>query len=109
MAGPSRGIETARKANGDAGSASQAVAAVDNRIFPDNFGAGGDLAERNHAPSDRAPNLQAIDEAGVLALGARRAGNDWEQPRLLRIDAGAAATRLAKETDDAAFEAGREG
>ena len=45
----------------------------------------------------------------VVALGQRRAGDDRQQPRLLGIDAGAGAARLAVEADDAAFEAAFQG
>ena len=48
-------------------------------------------------------------DADVFALGERRAGDDRQQARFLRIDSAAAAARLAEEADDAAFEAGCEG
>ena len=44
--------------------------------------------------------------ADVVALGQRRAGDDRQQPRLLREDARAAHARLAVEADDAPFKAG---
>ena len=84
----------------------EAIAAHHDRVFPDDLGAGRDLAQRDHPPGDRAPDLQAVDRADVFALGQRRTGDDRQQPRLLREDAGAGAARLAVEADHASFEAG---
>src|SRR5262249_50988653 len=60
---------------------------------------------RDHPPGDRAPDLQAVDHLNVVALGLGRAGDDGQQPRLLREGARAGAARLAVEADHAALKA----
>ena len=73
--GPRVGVDGERR---------EAIAAHHDRVFPDDLGAGSDLAQGDHPPGDRAPDLQAVDHRDVLALGQRRAGDDRQQPRLLR-------------------------
>ena len=68
----------------------KAIAAHHHRVFPDDLGADGDLAQRNHPSGDRAPDLQAVNRVHIAALGQGRTGNDRQQPRLLRKNARAA-------------------
>src|SRR5262249_54451811 len=55
---------------------------------------------------NRAPDLQAVEHSDVVALAHRWTGNDGQEARFLREDAGANATRLAVEADGAPFKAG---
>src|SRR5215510_10093337 len=87
----------------------KAIAAHNNRVFPDDFGAGNHLIHRNHPPGNRAPDLQAIEHSDVLALAHRWTSKDGQETRFLCEDASADATRLAVEADGAPFKAGLQG
>src|SRR5215472_14955618 len=91
------------------GESREAIAAHNNWVFPDDFGARDDLIHRDHPPSNRAPDLQAVEHSDVLALAQRWTGNNWQEARFLREDADAGVTRLAVETNGAPFKAGLQG
>src|SRR5262249_39746508 len=84
----------------------EAIAAHNDWVFPDNFGARDDLIHRDHPPGNRAPDLQAVKHSDVLALAFRWTGNDRQEARFLREDARRGATRLAVEADGAPFKGG---
>src|SRR5262250_3398704 len=65
------------------GKSREAIAAHNNWVFPNNFAARDDLIHRDHPT-----------------------GNDGQEARFLREDAGGGATRLAVEADGAPFKAG---
>ena len=83
------------------GDGRKTVATHHHGVFPGNFRAGGDLAERDHPPGDRAPDLQAVNRVDVTALGERWTCDDRQQPRLLRENATAAAAWFAIKADSA--------
>ena len=85
------------------GDGRKAVATHYHGVFPGNFRAGGDLAERDHPPGDRAPDLQAVNRVDVTPLGERWTCNDRQQPRLLRKNATAAVSRFPIKADSASF------
>src|SRR5215510_1018844 len=85
------------------------IAAHNNRVLPDDFGARDDLVHRNHPSGNRAPDLQAVEHSDVLALAHRWTSNDGQETRFLCKDARADATRLAVEADGAPFKAGLQG
>src|SRR6516225_9857655 len=87
------------------GKSREAIAAHNDWVFPDNFGARHDLIHRDHPPGNRAPDLQAVEHSDVLALALRWTGNDGQEARFLREDASRGATRLAVEADSAPFKA----
>ncbi len=91
------------------GEGREAIAAHHDRVFPDDRGAGSDLIHGDHPRGDRAPDLQAVDHADVVALGQGRTSDDRQQPRLLRVDSRAGAARLAVEADHASFKAAFQG
>ncbi len=82
------------------------VATHDDRMLPARFDAAHDLVQRDHASRHRTPDLHAVNGVDTAPLALGRARDDRQQPRLLREDACRAAARLAKESDDATFEAG---
>src|SRR5215831_5238426 len=84
----------------------EAIAAHNDWVFPDNFGARDDLINWDHPPGNRAPDLQAVEHSDVLALALRWTGNDGQEARFLREDSSRGATRLAVEADSAPFKAG---
>src|SRR6516162_9831536 len=87
------------------GKSREAIAAHNDWVFPDNFGSRHDLIHRDHPPSNRAPDLQAVEHSDVLAFALRWTSNDRQEARFLREDASRGATRLAVEADGAPFKA----
>src|SRR5262249_50902421 len=88
------------------GESRKTIAAHNNRVFPDDFGARDDLIHRNHPPGNRAPDLQAVEHCDVRALALSWTGNEGKGARFVREDASRGATRLAVEADGAPFKAG---
>src|SRR5262249_33094129 len=91
------------------GESREAIAAHNNWVFPDNFGASDDLIHRDHPPGNRAPDLQAVEHSDVLALALRWTGNDGQEARFLSEDASRGVARLAVEADGAPLKAGLQG
>src|SRR5215510_181906 len=87
------------------GEGREAIASHHDRVFPDDLGTGSNLVHGDHPRRDRAPDLQTVEHRDVLALAQGWAGDDRQEPRLLRIDSRAGAAWLTVEADHASFKA----
>src|SRR5262249_968371 len=81
-----------------------AVAAHGHGIRPIGLDARDDPAQRGHPSAGGAPDFDAWDDRGILALLQRRTRDDRQQPRLLREETGACAARLTIKTRHATLQ-----
>src|SRR5262245_11842061 len=87
----------------------EAIAAHHDRVLPHDRGARRDLAQGDHPPGYRAPDLAALNRVYVVALGQGRTSDDRQQPGLLREDSHAGGGWLAVEADHAPFKTAFQG
>ncbi len=84
----------------------KSVASLHHRVLPSDVDARNDLAERNHASGNGTPDLHALNRRHVASFRQGWTSDDRQQPCFLGIgaSAGSSMSRIAIETDDAAFE-----
>lgn len=93
--------ETRIGVNGQRG---EAIAAHDDRVFPNDLRARDDLTHRDHASRDGRPDLQAVDHRHIVAFPRGRTDDDGQEACFLGIDAGLGAAGLAVEADGPTLE-----